>query len=1244
MASTIRIKRSSTAGNPSTLGAGELAYSALSDNGSNGGDRLYIGMGTETTGNAANHVVIGGKFFTDRLDHTAGTLTASSAIVVDANSKIDNLLVDNLQLNGNVISSTNTDGNITLTPNGDGYVQISGTNALVIPKGTNAQQAPGVSGAVRFNTDNTAFEGYDGTNWASLGGVMSVDQLTYIKAEATAGDGTLYFNAKDGVTSKGVLTLDKDGLKILSTTTASGSNTGALQVAGGVSIEGALYVQGSLSTTGNQNSDAFLAAQGVPDNGTTGFSFQNDGGYDTGMFSAADGQLRLYSNDDAILQLQGTSTATLNVDTLLFGNITGGDRSAAQLGWNGLDNGIKFFTRYGSQETISPLTDGNYLLLQSTNTSGDANAGRSSLRWHDYDVSAYSQVDAQSDGVWIKNANWNGVSTVAQYWHFANDGKLTLPNIVNSASQYSSYAQLYQTNNNEITLNPDTDSDLARLNIASWLSNGNINLYNNGDRGLTLGNYDSGDSSIDIGGSGSSVYTETADDITISARRNGRINLYTNNNDIVLGNDYGQVTFRNADGHLVIPGVIETSATTGDVTLAASDGSEKNLVFKGDGSLALPNVGVDFYNSNNIGGNQVGQIRFDGSDFYIDNYNGSITLWANDSAGWQFNNTNGGQLQLPHGAVFSDGSNNSILLGYGVQQSGYSQRVVIGYQPDGQSGESWDAIAIGSRAGTTNQSNNAIAMGNRAGNSNQGADAIAIGSSPNSSVGGAGYSNQGQYAVAIGAQAGETSQAEYTIAIGAQAGQTNQGWKSIAIGEGAGNDSQQQWAVALGLNAGNSSQGNSTVAVGHSAGRTNQGSEAVAIGVCAGQSSQGAYAVALGSRAGYGDNTAQGQYSIAIGYHAGYSSQHDNSIILNASGNELNPSEAGLFIDPIRNVNAGSQFVIYNSDTKEVTYNATNIEIDGSVITATNATTDASVILEPLGAGYISASNAQIKNVAEPTADSDAATKYYVDAARSGLDVKQSVRLATTGNITLSGEQLIDTIMAVTGDRVLVKDQDDHTLNGIYIVSSDSWARATDFDTNSEVTSGAFTFVEDGSVNTNSGFVVTTKVIGIGTTAIDWTLFSASGTLIAGDGLVKSGYTLAVNTNSSTGGIEIADDALQLKSSLAGDGLTYTDGVLTVGGTADRITVGTHAIDIASSYAGQSSITTLGTISTGIWNGNTIGSAYGGTGFTSYTTGDLIYASGTDTLSKLSGGDTGKVLQMNSSGLPVWGDIDGGTY
>jgi hypothetical protein len=164
MASIIRIKRSSVSGNPTTLAAGELAYSNLTDNGSNGGDRLYIGMGTETAGNAANRVVIGGKYFTDMLDHTRGQLNANSALITDANSKLDNLKVDNLDLNGNTISVTDTNGNLVLAANGTGFINVSA-------------------------------------------GVV----------------------------------------KIASAAAATGSNTGALQVAGGVSIEGALYLNGTLA-------------------------------------------------------------------------------------------------------------------------------------------------------------------------------------------------------------------------------------------------------------------------------------------------------------------------------------------------------------------------------------------------------------------------------------------------------------------------------------------------------------------------------------------------------------------------------------------------------------------------------------------------------------------------------------------------------------------------------------------------------------------------------------------------------------------------------------------------------------------------------------------------------------------------------------------------------------------------------------------------------------------------------------
>lgn len=118
MAQVIKIKRSSTTATPTTLAQGELAYSAESTS-----NKLFIG--NPGTGDVT---VVGGKYFTDMLDHTAGTLTASSAIIVDSSSKIDVLNVDNITLDGNAITSTNTDGDLTLTPNGTGDLVLDGVN------------------------------------------------------------------------------------------------------------------------------------------------------------------------------------------------------------------------------------------------------------------------------------------------------------------------------------------------------------------------------------------------------------------------------------------------------------------------------------------------------------------------------------------------------------------------------------------------------------------------------------------------------------------------------------------------------------------------------------------------------------------------------------------------------------------------------------------------------------------------------------------------------------------------------------------------------------------------------------------------------------------------------------------------------------------------------------------------------------------------------------------------------------
>ena len=153
-----------------------------------------------------------------------------------------------------------------------------------------------------------------------------------------------------------------------------------------------------------------------------------------------------------------------------------------------------------------------------------------------------------------------------------------------------------------------------------------------------------------------------------------------------------------------------------------------------------------------------------------------------------------------------------------------------------------------------------------------------------------------------------------------------------------------------------------------------------------------------------------------------------------------------------------------------------------------------------------------IRVASTPVNAADAASKGYVDANSEGLDVKASVRAASTANVTIAGPgAAIDGVTLASGDRVLLKDQTAGATNGIYIWNGAAAAmtRAGDMDATSEITGGAFTFVEEGTVNADSGWVISTDgAITLGTTAHAWTQFSGAGMITAGDGLVKSGNTL----------------------------------------------------------------------------------------------------------------------------------------
>jgi len=375
----------------------------------------------------------------------------------------------------------------------------------------------------------------------------------------------------------------------------------------------------------------------------------------------------------------------------------------------------------------------------------------------------------------------------------------------------------------------------------------------------------------------------------------------------------------------------------------------------------------------------------------------------------------------------------------------------------------------------------------------------------------------------------------------------------------------------------------------------------------------------LGSLTGLtvaGDATiADGTNDFDIASHDGSNGLKLGGVLVTADSGEINVLDGAtagtavaskaLVVDANKDINLGSGDITATNVTGTLqTAAQTNVTtvgtLDGLAVSASQTVT--------MGAN-------RVTNVADPSQAQDAATKAYVDAVKTGLDVKDSVRVATTASGTLASAfdnaSTVDGVTLATGDRIFLKNQSTASENGIYTVNaSGAPTRATDFDASSEVSGGTFTFVEEGTTNADSGWVVTNNGdVTVGTTGLTFAQFSGAGQLTAGTGMTKTGNTLDV---------------------VAGNG----------------ITANANSIQINTTWAGQSAITTLGTIASGTWQGDTVGVDYGGTGISSFSSGDIMYATGSTTISKLSKGTGGQFMKMNSGATaPEWSnELDGGTF
>ncbi len=319
-------------------------------------------------------------------------------------------------------------------------------------------------------------------------------------------------------------------------------------------------------------------------------------------------------------------------------------------------------------------------------------------------------------------------------------------------------------------------------------------------------------------------------------------------------------------------------------------------------------------------------------------------------------------------------------------------------------------------------------------------------------------------------------------------------------------------------------------------------------------------------------------------------------------------------------------------------YAPTNPNLDG--VTITNSTINSTTIglTTPAAAAFTTATA-----VNAPSGNLDLTNKLYVDSAIAGISWKQPVLAATTGNITLSGAQTIDTVPVVAGDRVLVKDQSTASQNGIYIVGT-PWTRSDDTNTWDELVS-ALVFVEEGSQSGTAWYCYVMQGGTLGVTAVTWSNFSIAGTYFAGTGLSLAANTFSItNTGVTAATYGSASAVPVIAVNAQGQITSASDASIAIAAT--QITSGTiDSARISGSYTGITAVGTLSglTVSSTI-NGSISGNAATATSATSATTatnlaggatGSVPYQSGSGATTFLGIGTTGQILTV-SGGVPTW--------
>ena len=397
MANTIKIKRSASTAAPSTISAGELAYSEAST-------KLYYGA---IAGSNA-YQIIGGKLYTDMLDHTAGTLTASSAVLVDSNSKIDVLNVDNITLNGNTVSTTDSNGDLVLDPQGTGAISLDSATLDASAQATEFKIVDNSATSLVIKEGSTAYMSFVTTNGSEnilVGKSMEFDGTTQFDGNVTINGDTTFAGAVD-MGSQVTTNVNIDGGAIDGTPIgANSASTGAFT---NVTASGTLGVTGVATFSTHAvfgDSDIIKLGAG------TDLQIYHDGS--NSYIANSTGALKLATETSGIAVTIGHSTsettiadnATVTGDldvggattvaaitasgtTTLNGNVVLGDNSSDTQTTTGT-------TTHTGQYNIDNLRlDGN--AITSTDTNGNISISPNGSGTVDVGSSA---TDQESDGI-----------------------------------------------------------------------------------------------------------------------------------------------------------------------------------------------------------------------------------------------------------------------------------------------------------------------------------------------------------------------------------------------------------------------------------------------------------------------------------------------------------------------------------------------------------------------------------------------------------------------------------------------------------------------------------------------------------------------------------------------------------------------------------------------------------------------------------------------------------------------------